>query len=204
MPALALEIQHGIDHMLDHARPRDLPVLGDMPHKNHGNTAPFGKACQLVRGGADLTDGPGGGIDVIGPHGLYRIDDDQIGLHLFKCGQDIAQIGFGGQLHRGVGQPQTLRPHTDLRRGFLSADVDCFQTAAGKMGRCLQQKGGFPDARIAAHQNGRGRDQPAAQNAIQLGNAGLAAGRGRVLGGEVGQHHRRTATGAKRFAGRAG
>ena len=34
MAALALEIEHGVDHMLDHAGPGDLALLGDMADKH--------------------------------------------------------------------------------------------------------------------------------------------------------------------------
>ena len=42
--ALALEREHGIDHVLDHARAGDLAILGDVAHQDHGGARAFGEA----------------------------------------------------------------------------------------------------------------------------------------------------------------
>ena len=105
MAALAFEIQHRVDHMFNDARARDLAVLGDMAHDHDGDAALLGKRHQLMRRGADLTDGPRCGLDRVGPQGLDRIDDRQIGFFGIQRGQNIAQRGLGPQPHRRLGQP---------------------------------------------------------------------------------------------------
>src|SRR5207253_792827 len=55
--ALALEAQHRVDHMLEHARARDAAVLGDMSDEHNRGAMLLGEADQLLRAGADLTDG---------------------------------------------------------------------------------------------------------------------------------------------------
>ena len=54
MAALALEVEHGVDHVLDHARAGDLAVLGDVADQDDGGAAALGEGGELVRGGADL------------------------------------------------------------------------------------------------------------------------------------------------------
>ncbi len=54
MPALALEIEHAIDHVLDHAGARDLAVLGDMAHQHDAGAAALGETGQFMCCGADL------------------------------------------------------------------------------------------------------------------------------------------------------
>ena len=54
--ALALEAQHRVDHMLEHARAGDRAVLGDMADENDGGAMLLGEADQLLRRGADLAD----------------------------------------------------------------------------------------------------------------------------------------------------
>ena len=47
--ALALERQHRVDHVLDHARPGDLAVLGDVADQDHRRAARLGEADQRLR-----------------------------------------------------------------------------------------------------------------------------------------------------------
>ena len=55
MRALALERQHRIDHMLDHAGAGDLAVLGDVADQDHGRAGALGIADQNLGGAAHLT-----------------------------------------------------------------------------------------------------------------------------------------------------
>ena len=77
--ALALEIEHGVDHVLEHARAGDLAVLGDVADQHQDEAALLGEADQLGRGAAHLRDGAGRGIEVVEIHGLDRIDHHQVG-----------------------------------------------------------------------------------------------------------------------------
>ena len=54
MAALALEIEHRVDHVLEHARAGDGAVLGDVADQQHGDAAALGQLDQLLRGGAHL------------------------------------------------------------------------------------------------------------------------------------------------------
>ena len=55
----------------------------------------------------------------------------------------------------------------------------------GVLAQGLKNDGGFSDARIAAHQQGGARHQPAAGDAVEFGDAGGTARRRRVLGFQV-------------------
>ena len=70
--AFALEREHGVDHVLDHARAGDLAVLGDVADQDDGRARALGEADQRLRAGAHLGDGAGRGLDHVGPHGLDR------------------------------------------------------------------------------------------------------------------------------------
>ena len=47
--ALALEIEHGVDHVLEHARAGDQPFLGDVADQHQHEAAPLGEPDQLLR-----------------------------------------------------------------------------------------------------------------------------------------------------------
>ena len=102
MAPFAFKIQHRVDHVLNNAGASDLAFFGDVTHKNNDDAFAFGECGEFVGDGADLGYGAGGAVDVIDPHGLDGINDHEVGFFGLQRGQDIAQVGFGGQLHRGV------------------------------------------------------------------------------------------------------
>ena len=75
MAGVALEIEHGVDHVLDHARSGDLAVLGDMADQHDCGLRRLGVADQRLRGGAHLRHGAGRAFGEIGPQRLDGIDD---------------------------------------------------------------------------------------------------------------------------------
>ncbi len=60
--AFALERQHRVDHVLDHARAGDLAVLGDVADQDDGGAGFLGEADQRLRRGAHLRDRAGRGL----------------------------------------------------------------------------------------------------------------------------------------------
>ena len=74
---VALEIQHRIDHVLEHARSGDLAFLGHVADQQHGGAAGLGKADQFGRAFAQLRDRAGSRIDALRIHRLDRIDDER-------------------------------------------------------------------------------------------------------------------------------
>ena len=105
--AFALEIEDGVDHVLDHARAGDLAVLGDVADEDDGGAGLLGVADQRLRRGAHLRHGAGRGIGEVGPQRLDRIDDDEGGrLVVGERGEDVLDAGLGGELHRRGGRPR--------------------------------------------------------------------------------------------------
>ena len=136
------------------------------------------------------------------PHGLDRVDHHQ-GRVAGRCeaGGDVAQVDRGGEFQRRVGDAETPGAQAGLLDGFLAGDVEHPPSGACQAGGRLQQQGGLADPRIAADQDRRGRHQPAAQHAIQFGDAGGAA---RRRFGAAGQVDERDAPCRSGLGGRAG
>ena len=121
MAPLALEVDHGIHHVLEHARPGDLPLLGDVADQHDGGPGRLGVADHRLRRGAHLGDRAGGRIGEIGPQRLDGIEDHQVGAAAVgERRQYVLDIGFRGELDRGCGHAEPLRPEPDLGDGFLS------------------------------------------------------------------------------------
>ena len=64
----------------------------------------------------------------------------------------------------------------DLIDGFFPRDVENAAAGAGEAGGGLQQQGGFADTGVAPDQDHRGRNQAAAEYAIEFGDADGRAG----------------------------
>ncbi len=67
MAAFALEIEHGIHHVLDHPWPGDLAFLGDVADQHDGGACGFRIADHRLGGRPDLGDGARRRIGNIGP-----------------------------------------------------------------------------------------------------------------------------------------
>ena len=185
--AFALEAEHGVDHMFEDARPRDIAVLGDVTDQHQRGAAFLGEADEFVGAGANLADCAGGALDHVAVHRLDRIDDEEIGRVVAQGGEDVAYAGGGGELDRRLAQPEAQRAQPDLVGRFLARDVDRVLAIDGEIGRDLQQQRRLADARIAPDQRGGGGHDPAAQRAVEFGDAGRHALGQRDLGVEP--HH---------------
>ena len=82
-------------------------------------------------------------------------------------------------------RPRRRGAQPDLGGGLLAGDVDGGEAAGGEGGGGLQQQRRLADAGVAADEDRRGRDEAAAEDAVELGDAGGGAGQRRVAGGEV-------------------
>ena len=173
MAAVAFEIQHRVDHVLQHARAGDGAILGDVADQDQGEAGGFGEADQLEGGGADLRHGAGGAVDAVEPHGLDGVDHDQSGVaRLFQAGGDVAQVDRGGEADLRVGDAEAPGAQAHLLDRFFARDVQHALAGTAEGGGGLQQHGGFADARIARDQHRRGGHEAAAQDAVEFGHAG--------------------------------
>ena len=185
MTAFALEIQNGIDHVLDDARARDLAVLGDMADEDDGSARLLGIADHRLRRGAHLRHRSRRRLDGRGPERLHGIEDHQrwraVGL---KRREDVLDAGLGRQRDRSRRDAHALGPEANLRNGLLAGDVDDPFAALRQRRRGLQEKCRLADARIAADQDRRAAHEAAARHPVELGDAGGDARRGAALAGK--------------------
>ena len=99
--AFALEIEHGVDHVLDDARAGDLAFLGDMADQHDRSTRRLGVADHRLRRRAHLRHRSRRRFGDVGPQRLDRIEDDEIRpLAVGDGGKNVLDIGFGGELDR--------------------------------------------------------------------------------------------------------
>ena len=151
--ALAFEVEHRVDHVLENTRPRDGAVLCDVADQQHGDPAALGEFDQRLRRCTDLRDRARCRIDGIEPHGLDRIDHcDLRRVGPLQRRHDVAHRGCGDEMHVRIGEPQPLGSQADLVDGFFARDVGTGGVLFGERRRHLQHQRRFADAGIAADQ----------------------------------------------------
>ncbi len=99
--------------------------------------------------------------------------------------QDVAQVGLGREPDGRIREAEPFGPHPHLCRGLLAGNIEAgFQALAGETCGGLQEQGGLADAGIAADEDRRGRDQPAAEDAVEFVKSRRGARGRRLLRGE--------------------
>jgi len=127
----------------------------------------------------------------------------EIGFSLQRGQKYRAGLVSAASATEASAAPNAVRAYRNLWPvAVLAADVNRFQAVAGRMrGRCsksVDSRCRCAPTRMAR----RGVQKPAAPNTPVRLAMPTGAGRGGVLGREVGQHHRCAAARAQRFTGR--
>ncbi len=131
---------------------------------------------------------PGAGFGEVGPQRLDRIEDDEVRpASIGQRGQNVLDIGLGGEFDRSAGDAEPLRAQPHLRDGLLARDIDDAVALRGERGRRLHQERRLADARIAADQDGRAAHEAAAGGPVEFGDAGRDARRVLDLARQGGQ-----------------
>ncbi len=197
MAALAFEVEHRVDHVLEDARAGDQAFLGDVADKQENEAAALRQPDQFLSRRANLGDGARRGLQRIDVERLDGIDDHHIGgVGRVKAGRDIAHRRRGGKLDGGFAQRQTVGAELELIDGFLTGNVGA-PRRAGQGGGDLKQQRRFADARVAGDQQYRARNQPAAGDAIKLADTADPPRDGDDITGERGEGEPASALAAK-------
>ena len=114
--ALALELQHAVDEVLEHARAGQRALLGHVADEQHGDGARLGEPRDAVGDLAHLADDAGRAREVAGVQGLHRVDDADLGPLGLERGEHRVEVRLREHrdLERRARQP--LGAQLDLRR----------------------------------------------------------------------------------------
>ena len=189
---VALELAHHVDEVLEDARTRDRPVLGDVADDDDGQPALLRDADE---GGCDLAHlarVPGHPLRQRGRDGLHRIDDQQLGFHLVDVPEDRREVGLGGEIQLVVQRAGALGAQPHLRGRLLGARVQHASAGSGARRGHLEQQGRLADPWLTRQQDRRAGHDAAAEHAVELADSGGASrgvarvDRGDRSGGAVG------------------
>jgi hypothetical protein len=176
-PAIALELEHDVDEVLERLGAGDAAILGDVTDDDRRDPRGLGELHQPARALADLRKRARNRVEQRGVYGLDRIDREHRWALALSLRQDVSMrqdpldVGLGDDRQRGSRRAHPSRAHRRLRDRLLARRVQ-HAAAAGQPGERLDQQRRLADAGIAAEQHQATRDHAAAQHAIELTDPG--------------------------------
>ena len=192
---VAFKIKNRIDHVLQHTRASQRAFFGDVADQHDGGATGFCRAREVGSAFAHLRHRTGRAGELLGIHGLDRVNDCNVvplvGLGRLQGGQDFFKLDFSQHIDLGARQAQALGAQRDLCATFFARYVQGFLAAALQRIQGLQQQGGFANAGVTTDQHHPALDDSTAQDTVQFvlprGGAvhvtGFDVAEGRHLGG---------------------
>ena len=173
---VAFEIEHGVDHVLEHARSRERAFLRDVARSSSVATcATFANRMSCAAHSRTWLTEPGADCS----SSLNRVWIESIAstpslVAAPSRAKDRLDARFGEHVERRVPYAEPLRAQTDLIERLLAGDV------ARRAVRCqirerAQQQRRLADAGVTAEQHDAARNQPAAEHSIELTEPGRDA-----------------------------
>src|SRR5688572_8721980 len=137
--ALALEVEHGVDDVLEHFRPSQTAVLRHVTDEHGRNVLPLGGEEKLRRRLADLSDAAGRGLELDREHGLNRVDDDERRTQAGDFLEDALEACFGEQIEWCLADAEPITAALDLVLRLFTGGVEDGTDFAGEVSGRLQQ-----------------------------------------------------------------
>ena len=129
MIPVPFELEHAIDHVLQHLGTSDETILGDVPYQDHGYGSGLGEPHQFGRALTYLAHTPGTGVQYGGVQRLHAIDHHQRRLQCFDMLEDVLCVRFG---EHGTLAPlffttllQAIGTHLNLMLALFTGNIQC-------------------------------------------------------------------------------
>ena len=177
LAAVPLEVEHGVNEVLEGARTGDRAFLVHMADQK--DRAPAGLGVDHERGGrlADLRHGPGRSADLGGVNALDRVEDQQTGAKPPGGLEDARDRGLAVEDQVVRVEPQPVAPELELLLGLLAADIENRMPGlrAARTRRSfgggrseLEQEGALAGARLPGDEHRRAGNDPAPENPVEF------------------------------------
>ncbi len=166
---VALEHQDDVDQVFEHARAGDDALLGHVADQHDADVPRLGEPLQPRRRLAHLRHRSGGGRELLVPERLDRVDDADLGRRGLDRRADRLELGLREHAD-ALGGADALGAQPHLLGRLLARDE---QHRALRADRAEHRgrEARLADARLAAEQDERARDEAAAEHAVELGDA---------------------------------
>ena len=168
MVAVALQVEHDIHDVLQHARPRNRAGLGHMPDDEDGHALRLGQVLQARGALANLADAARRGHQLFQVNRLDRVDDRRARLQFAQFLQDQVEVHLRQQVQVLGVDAQPVGAHLDLLRRLLARHIQHRPDRVGHHGRDFQEQGRLADAGVPADEHQRTGHDAAAQHAVEF------------------------------------
>ena len=176
MLPVALEIEHHVHHVFEHARAGNRALFGHMADEEHRAARRLGHAHQQAGTFAHLRNAAGRAGHVRAVHRLDRVDNHVIRRDFLPAALSRVHRIFAEDEQIVARHAQPPRAHLDLPHGFLAGNIQHARAILRQMFGGLQQQCRFADARIAADQHQRTFHHAPAEHAVKFSDARRRAG----------------------------
>ena len=122
--ALALEVEHGVDDVLERLRSGEAAVLRDVADEERRHVLALRREQQLRGRLAHLADAAGRRLKLQREDRLNGVDDDERRLDAGDLLEDPLETGFGEQIQRRVADREPLAARLDLMLGLFAGAVE--------------------------------------------------------------------------------
>jgi hypothetical protein len=173
--ALALELEHAVDEVLEDARTGERALLRDMADEQDGGARPLGDLRDPRGDLAHLAHGAGRAVQRGAVERLDRVDHAGGGPLGAQGGEHGVEVGLRQDRHVESACAQALGAQADLGGGLLARDVERRLPRRREMAEGHVRERGLADARRAAEQDERAGDETAAEHPVELADAGAQA-----------------------------
>ena len=106
--ALALEVQDGVDDVLQRFRPGQAAVLRHMADQQGRHVSTLRRKQQVRRRVPDLANAARRGLQLRGKNGLDGVDDDEGWVEPCDLLEHALEAGLREHIHRRPGNPEPL------------------------------------------------------------------------------------------------
>ncbi len=112
--ALAFEVEHGVDDVLERLGSGDVAVLGHVSDEKRRDVVALRGEEKLRRRFAHLADAPRGRLKLQREHRLYGVDDEQARPHAADFFEDALDTGLCEQVERRITDAEPIAARFDL------------------------------------------------------------------------------------------
>ena len=172
--AIALELEHAVDEMLEDTRSGDRAVLRHVTDQDRRHARLLRDAEKPPGGLANLRDGSRSRAERGGVERLHRIDDAYVGTLRFERRADRVELGLGEDVDR-LGAAEPRGAERDLRCGLLARDEECATAATRDRPERGEQERRLSDAGLTADEHQRSGNEPTPQDPVELRDSGRDA-----------------------------
>ena len=166
--------------------PATTPSLVTCPIRTMQTFRALARRCRRAADSRTCATDPGRGGELLVPQRLDRVDDADLGSGRLDRGADRLELRLGQHAHaRRRAHALGAQPHL---LGRLLAGHEQHRAPGADRAQHRRGQARLADARLAAEQHERPGHEPAAEHAIELGDARADARRGARLDGRE-RHH---------------